>query len=340
MFLVKADLDAPPLPLPEMRDASDADFGIDADVLASAATSFELAGLKRADRQGTFHRLYTEAGAPLADAHTLVRIAAFEGEPWTELMELECLLARRLRQHGIPVPTCAFQALEGDGDVRGAQSVERVEGESLDLRDADDAAMLRGLRAAAAALARVHAIRGAGAGPLSLVQLRAGEIAGLHTSWRRFMRLRLEDHLRECVAMGAMSAAEAVRADQAFAGSLLADAVSASLLHGDPGGHNFIMRGDTVAGMIDWEDAMVGDPLFELASMCTFHPERRHAAILEGHGTTLAPGSATLGRFWLYFLRVALAKTVHRHRFGYTDTAGRKPAASRIQLALRNLEGA
>jgi len=335
MFLVKADLDVPPMPFAEMRHAPDAALGIDAVLLARAATSFGLARLRRATRQGTFHRLYQAD-----DASALVRVAAFAGEPWTTIMEIECLLARMLRQHGMPAPSCTFDALADGDTTRGAQSVERVVGESLDLRDADEAATLRGLRAAAAALARVHALRGAGAGPLSLVQLRSGAIAGLHTSWRKFMHLRLEEHLRECVAMGAMSAAEAGCADQAFSGPLLPDAASAALLHGDPGGHNFIMRGDTVAGVIDWEDAMVGDPLFELASMCTFHPERRHAAILEGHGTRLARGSATLGRFWLYFLRIALAKTVHRQRFGYTDPPGRTPAASRIQLALRKLERA
>ncbi len=335
MFLVKADLGVPPVPFAEMRHAPDADLGIDADLLARAATSFGLAEVQRAKRQGTFHRLYQAD-----DTSALIRVAAFAGAPWTELMEIECLLARMLHQHGVPAPSCTFDALADGDTTRGAQSVERVVGECLDLRDADEAATLRGLRAAAAALASVHALRGAGAGPLSLVQLRSGAIAGLHTSWREFMHLRLEEHLRECVAMGAISAVEAGRADQAFSGPLLTDAASAALLHGDPGGHNFIMRGDAVAGVIDWEDAMVGDPLFELASMCTFHPERRHAAILEGHGTTLEQGSVALGRFWLYFLRIAIAKTVHRHRFGYTDAPGRTPAASRIQLALRSLEGA
>jgi aminoglycoside phosphotransferase (APT) family kinase protein len=335
MFLVKADLDLPPVPFAEMRHAPDATLGIEAVLLARAATSFGLAGLQRAKRQGTFHRLYQTD-----DASALVRVAAFAGEPWTALMEIECLLARVLRQHGIPAPACAFESLADGDTTRGAQSVERVVGEALDLRDADEAATLRGLRSAAATLARVHALRGAGAGPLSLVQLRSGSIAGLHESWSEFIHLRLEEHLRECAAMGAISAAEAECAHQVFSGQLLAGAASAALLHGDPGGHNFIMSGNTVAGVIDWEDAMVGDPLFELASMCTFHPERRHVAILEGHGTTLAPGSTTLGRFWLYFLRIALAKTVHRQRFGYADAPGRTPAALRIQLALRNLEGA
>jgi hygromycin-B 4-O-kinase len=237
----------------------------------------------------------------------------------------------------VHAPACDFKALDDDGARRGAQSVERVEGDSLDQRDDDEAAMARGLRAAAAALARVHAIRGAGAGPLSLVQLRSGVIAGLQPSWPKFIRLRLEEHLRDCEAMGAMKAAEAGRAREAFTDPLLGNAPSHSLLHGDPGGHNFILRGDTVVGIIDWEDAMVGDPVFELASMCTFQPQRRHAAILEGYGMALAPGSAEARRFWLYFLRIALAKTVHRHRFGYTDAPGRAPAAKRIQLALKEL---
>jgi aminoglycoside phosphotransferase (APT) family kinase protein len=339
MFLVKADLDVPPVPFAEMRKAPDADFGIDSALLQQAATSAGLARLQPTPRQGTFHRIYEDSGAGgrAADTRTLVRVAVFAGEPWTELMELECLLARLLRQHGIPAPSCAFQPLDDDGAARGAQSVERVEGDPLDLRDADEAATVRGLRAAAMALARVHAIRGAGAGPLSLVQLRSGVIAGLQPSWPKFMRLRLEEHLRECEAMGAITAREAGRVREAFTDPLLGNAPSHSLLHGDPGGHNFILRGDTVTGIIDWEDVMVGDPVFELASMCTFHPQRRHAAILEGYGMALAPGSPETRRFWLYFLRIALAKTVHRHRFGYADAPGRAPAAKRIQLALKEL---
>lgn len=334
MFLVKADLEAPAVAPPEMRHAPDAAFGIDAALLHAAAEALGAApgsALQRCARQGTMHRLFHAAGS-----RSLVRIAAFPGEPWAGLMELECRLAPLLRAHGFPVPGCVFHAL---GATRGVQSVDLVEGASLDTRDADEAATQRGLRAAAALLARVHRIPGAGAGPLSLERLRAGAaIAGLHASWPEFVRLRLDDHLRECEAMGAMSAAEAARARAAFRGPLLEGAAGGALLHGDPGGHNFIMWGDEVAGLIDWEDALVGDPLFEVASMCTFHPVRRHAAIFAGHGLEPRRATPSWDRFWLYFLRIALAKTVHRHRFGYADTPGRSPAAARIQLALRELD--
>jgi len=42
-------------------------------------------------------------------------------------------------------------------------------------------------------------------------------------------------------------------------------------------------------------------------------------------------------RFWTYFLRVALAKTVVRHNLGLRDRPGRPPASRRIQLALDRL---
>lgn len=331
MFLVKADLDVPAVALPRMRTAPDAAFGIDAGVLAQAAAAFGTGELSRNPRQGTLHRLYRSAKG------RMVRLAVFPGQPWAELMELECRLAPVLRSKGIPVPACEYREIAGR---RGAQAVDLVQGESLDSRDADEAATLRGLRMAATLLARVHAIRGQGAGPLSLERLRDGAVAGLHSSWRSFVRLRVEEHLEQCEIMGAMSGEEAARALGAFNGPLLDGAPGGALLHGDPGSHNFIFRGDFLAAVIDWEDAMVGDPVFELASMCTFHPQRRHHAILEGYGLPLPRGSAEARRFWLYFLRIAIAKTVHRHRFGYVDAPGRMPAASRIQLALDGLDAA
>ena len=331
MFLVKADLDAPPVALAQMRDAPDGAFGIDAGLLSQAAVAFGTGELRRNARQGTMHRLYGDGKG------RLVRIAAFPGGPWVELMELECRLAPLLRSRGLPVPACEFREIAGH---RGAQAVDLVEGETLDTRDGDEEATLRGLRTAGTLLARVHAIPGKGAGPLCGERLRAGAIAGLHESWPAFVRLRLDEHLRECEALGAMSPADVARARGAFNGPLLEGAPSGALLHGDPGSHNFIFRGEFLAAVIDWEDAMVGDPVFELASMCTFHPQRRHNAILEGYGTALTRGSAEARRFWLYFLRIALAKTVHRHRFGYADAPGRMPAAARIQLGLRGFESA
>jgi thiamine kinase-like enzyme len=91
--------------------------------------------------------------------------------------------------------------------------------------------------------------------------------------------------------------------------------------------------------LIDWEDACIGDPMLDLANWATFHPERRWPVFFEAASEQgpYAQRSEMRALFWLYYLRVALAKTVHRIRFGVTDKPGRPPASMRIQRALKGL---
>jgi Ser/Thr protein kinase RdoA (MazF antagonist) len=90
--------------------------------------------------------------------------------------------------------------------------------------------------------------------------------------------------------------------------------------------------------LIDWEDCLAGDPVFDIAFWATFHPERRHDVFLEGYrGVRDLPDDFEL-RFWLYFLRTALSKTVLRHRFGLQDKPGRPPASLRIHRGLEKVE--
>ena len=66
-----------------------------------------------------------------------------------------------------------------------------------------------------------------------------------------------------------------------------------------------------MTALLDWEDALVGDPLFDVAMVSTFHPPRRLAAFMAGYGLT-APSRDEQRLIAAYFLRVALSKTVHR----------------------------
>lgn len=281
----------------------------------------------KATEQGTFHRLY-EVG----DGSRLLRVAAMAGPPWTHLMTLECALMARLREEGLAVPACEYAEVGG----RGVHRLARVGGASLTSLDEDEPRMSAALGEAARFLARLHRIRGHGFGPLSAGALP--QLAGIHERWGDYLRVRLDDHLRMCERIGAVSRRERADIEERFATLLPAiPEVPPALLHGDPGSHNFIVADGRIGGVVDWEDALLGDPLFDLASLCTFQPERRHPAIVSAYGARLEDGGDEWRRFWLYFLRIALAKTVHRHRFGYPDRPGREPAARRIQLALERL---
>jgi aminoglycoside phosphotransferase (APT) family kinase protein len=296
--------------------------------------------VERAAGQGTFHRLY-DVREP-GHAARLLRVATLPGERAANLMALEADVMAALRREDFPVPACVFRAVPQGGVPRGVHLVERAEGVSLTTLDADEARMQVALADVARFLKRLHAQWGERFGPLRIEALRIKRratrpiFAAVHDRWMDYLRVRLDEHLGACAAAGDITRAEAARIDALFdRRGLRVD--RPALLHGDPGSHNFLVDGSGIRGVIDWEDALSGDPIFDLASLCTFHPERRHAGIWAAYGVQIAPGNPEWKRFWLYFLRIALAKTVHRRRFAYADTPGRPPAARRIQQALERL---
>ena len=318
-----------------LRTSSDESLGIDDGFLLEAMTAFSLsasAQLSRAEIQGTFHRLY-DAREPRRGPRIL-RVAAIAGAPAADLMKLECALATPLREAGFPVPACEYREIVQKGVPRGVHLVERIEGERLASLDDDEARMLVVLRWVGRFLRHLHRVNGTGFGPVSLAKWPS--ISGVHAYWDNYLFVRLAEHVRSCREHDAITDGEATNIATLFeAARPMLRTQRGALLHGDPGSHNFIVDASAIRGVIDWEDALVGDPLFDLASLCTFHPERRHTAIWSAYGASL-DGEAWR-RFWLYFLRIALAKTVHRYRFAYADRPDRPPASHRIQLALKRL---
>ncbi|GIW13638.1 MAG: acyl-CoA dehydrogenase [Tepidiforma sp.] len=157
---------------------------------------------------------------------------------------------RALAGTEVPVPAVAW--LEPTGEVLGVPFyvMARVRGETLPLFWYGRSARLP---AAAAALARVHAVdwRGAGLGFLA----EGGTDDPLEAElgpWRaRAERLRI-GRAPLLIALG-----EWLRANQP------ADA-RVALLHGDPNPGNYLFDGDRVAAVLDWELAALGDPRSDL----------------------------------------------------------------------------
>jgi aminoglycoside phosphotransferase (APT) family kinase protein len=345
VFLSKADVAIDDASLASLRERPDAELGIDGKLLAAARDAFALdpaATMARAPTQGTFHRLYAVSfpGGPLR----YLRIAVFPGEYEAACMALECRLMEALRSLPMPVPRCAFSLLEREAEVRGAHLVDRAAGTAVSALEGDEARMGTALAAAARLLAALHALQGSGFGPLSLAwpggSLQAGgsaRLAGVHRRWNGFLRTRLDEHLAESLEGGAIDDAEARSIDAWLDAPCVHGAMEGgALLHGDPGSPNFIVGAEGVSAVLDWEDALLGDPLFDVASLCAFHPERRHAVILDAYAFPRGDRDA-VARFWIYFLRIAVARTVHRFRFAYPDPPDRPRASGRIQLALARL---
>ncbi len=190
-------------------------------------------------------------------------------------------------------------------------------------------------------LRQVHALEGEGAGPVDCdPEGERDPLRGMHAHWRDYITLRLRDHVRICTDATLIDVRIADRILNRF--ELLDSSLRERpmrLLHGDPGTHNFCAdpASGRITALLDWEDVLVGDPLFEIALVATFQPERRLPAFLAGYGKPEPDRSEQL-LMALYFLRIALSKTVHRLRFGIRDRPDRMAAHLRIHQGLDRVE--
>jgi hypothetical protein len=190
-------------------------------------------------------------------------------------------------------------------------------------------------------MARVHGIETDGFGLLdvrSVVMHPGTPGKGLQRNWQEYIMLNLEDHLRICCGIGVIDAEESLKISKCFdSGAPLIKNVSSSLLHGDLGHHNVFSDGTRITAIIDWEDCLCGDPAFDIAYWGTFHQDELLIPFLHGYRKARIVPDDFEERYWLYYLRIALAKTVHRYRFQYQDVPGRPPASLRIQKALNRV---
>ncbi|MGQ0591420.1 MAG: phosphotransferase family protein [Gammaproteobacteria bacterium] len=349
LFLAKADVAIPDSALRAAITRSDDELGFTDNVLREACRS-ALGTLPerivRSPIQGTFHRVFI-VHAPDGALFAL-RVAVFPGcERGLSLLAEKSITHEAIR-HGIPAPNVIAVDVSRAVFPFEFQLVEALKGRTMRDFDADEKrsrALLEGL---AESLRRVHQINCGGYGLIGISSSGAtvgepgeGPLAGVHARWRDYITTKLVPHIRCCQKLGAISGHEVDAIQHRFDDFVEPrEAVRSRLLHGDPGGHNVVSRdGASIDGLLDWEDALAGDPLYDIAMLATFHPERRHDAIWRGYGFGEALPEQVYRRFWTYFLRIALAKAVHRHRFGYPDLPGRIPAASRIRLALLRLDG-
>jgi hypothetical protein len=282
---------------------------------------------------GTFHTLYR---AVWADGRR--RIVRFNVLSDTDFpLLLDGAIARNLQATGVPCLTVDHVDLSRRWCPWDYQILHEARGKSLKTLDHDDAQIVPALQALGGVVACLHGVRTTGYGLLDVTaEPMPSRLAGIHARWLDYLTVRLPEHVGLCVDLGALTVAEAEGVFKLFdVFQAVCPPAAPCLLHGDLGNHNVFTDGTDITALIDWEDALSGDPVFDVAFWATFHPERRHQAFLEGYQSVRALSVDFGLRFWVYFLRVALAKTVLRHRLGLTDVPGRPPAALRVRNGLQ-----
>ncbi len=189
----------------------------------------------------SIHEIVVQTGGDLR--HLVVR--RHGDADWMEhhdnVTETEFLLLRALHTAGIPVPEPLL--LDASGDVLPSPYfvMTKVPG-TTDVADADvPAAMLQ----MADTLARIHHIDAA-AHDLPLLPEREDAREG---ALEYLPPGELGEELEKALRQGAWPATN-----------------PASVLHGDYWPGNVLWQGDTIAAVIDWEDAALGEPLSDFAA--------------------------------------------------------------------------
>jgi aminoglycoside phosphotransferase (APT) family kinase protein len=174
-------------------------------------------------------------------------------------------------------------------------------------------------REVGARLRRLHDVRLPGFGWLAEASWdEGGDFSLLHRSWLDFLQGICSDvrSLSGRYAIAAPLAAAAVAAIDAHAEALAAVEVGA-LCHGDLKAAHILVDAGRLVGVIDWGDAVVGDPLWDIARFAHRAEAASLAGLLAGYEPERAMADALAWRLPLYGALWGLVDASVAHRLGY-----------------------
>lgn len=188
-------------------------------------------------------------------------------------------------------------------------------------------------------MAQFHTFSTEGYGPPDIkCILTQNKYMGLLKSWKDYICKNLEKDIEICFKVNYINSKEKEKIQEIFSEtSNLLENCDPSLVHGDLGNNNIFFYEKSLSAIIDWEDCISGDSIFDLASWGTFIGNHEKLPILLEGYEKIKPLPVDFEKIYLlYYLRIILAKTVHRYRFEYYKT-DMIPASERIIQPLKKL---
>jgi len=203
-------------------------------------------------------------------------------------------------------------------------------------------------------IARWQAITPPGFGPFDLDAYRAtGKLQGLHADYAAWFTLRLDRHLEFLTESKFLSASQHDHITRTIREHEdLLNLQRGCFVHKDLALWNVLGEPDRIVAFIDFDDAISGDPLDDLALLACFHDRAFIERAVAGYESVRPLPAQYRRRMWLHLLRNMIVKAVIRVGSGYFERDGglfligpgadgqslRQQTEHRIEIALNGLQ--
>ncbi len=167
-------------------------------------------------------------------------------------------------------------------------------------------------------VARFGVLQFEGFGRFDEHQVKKGTPVGTKKSFPDYIEVCLDDDLRFIADSDIITVKTATSLRKLFDQYRpMMDIPKGSLVHHDLADHNFMHVDDHITGIFDWENAVVGDPVLDLASCPTWTTHYpREEKLLEGYRSVRSLPDHFIEKMQIYRLRTMIWKMVFALRAG------------------------
>ncbi len=185
-------------------------------------------------------------------------------------------------------------------------------------------------------MALLHKIKVTGFGPFDNEQAKNGKLVGKHKSLKDSINAGLEENLERLVKYNILTKEVADKMKTLFDDNELLNLDMSVLIHNDFADWNLLTDGNTITGVIDWDECVAGNPIQEIACWSTFFDPKRITPFLKGYFSETPIYDNFDELFQLMRLRYTISKMALRiKRYTYEQTPFLK---SMIEKGERHLE--
>lgn len=234
----------------------------------------------------------------------------------------ESLASSIARKNDIPsYETYTIHDLENDNDI-SYQVIEKLNGDIVQIYLKEYPEKEEQLvYEMGKTMARLHKVKVNGYGPFDNYEAKKGKLVGTHKTLNDFINAGLNENLERLIKYNILSQKVADKMRKLFESNPLLESDMSVLVHNDFADWNLLTDGDTITGVIDWDECAGGHPVQEIACWSTFFDPERITLFLKGYFSQTPKYNNFDELFQLFRLRYTISKMALRvKRYTYEQT--------------------